>query len=284
MSHPHVWITGAGGLIGNYLVQTAPQYAPGWRVRALTRPQLDLADFATVRKAFSNDPPALLIHCAALSKTPACQANPALARTLNVEITARLVELAADIPFVFISSDLVFDGKAGNYDESSSVSPLSVYGENKVEAEKIVLAKPRHLVIRTSLNAGTSPTGDRGFNEELRHAWATGKTTRLYTDEFRCPLHASITARALWEMTSKGCSGLYHVTGRERLSRWECGQLIARRWPQLKPQLEAASVRDHAGPPRAPDTSLNCAKAQSALTFPLPHFSDWVAEHPDEIV
>ena len=37
---------------------------------------------------------------------------------------------------------------------------------------RIVLANPRHTVIRTSLNGGTSPTGDRAFNEELRSAWA----------------------------------------------------------------------------------------------------------------
>ena len=42
------WVTGANGLIGNYLVQTAPRFAPRWRVRALTREQFDLLDFETV--------------------------------------------------------------------------------------------------------------------------------------------------------------------------------------------------------------------------------------------
>jgi hypothetical protein len=37
------WVTGAGGLIANYLVQTAPQFARAWHVRGLTRAQLDLA-------------------------------------------------------------------------------------------------------------------------------------------------------------------------------------------------------------------------------------------------
>ena len=46
MSERPVWITGAGGLIGNYLVQTAPKFAPPSRVRALTRAELDLEDFA----------------------------------------------------------------------------------------------------------------------------------------------------------------------------------------------------------------------------------------------
>src|ERR1039458_6383611 len=119
-------ITGAGGLIGNYLVRTEPQFAPGWRVRGLTRADLDLADFDAVKRTFRSDAPQRVIHCAALSKSPECQKNSGLARKLNVEVTALLAELAADVPFIFFSTDLVFDGRAGNYDESATGNPLSV--------------------------------------------------------------------------------------------------------------------------------------------------------------
>ena len=61
------WITGANGLIGNYLVRTAPRFAPHWHVRALTRDQLDLLDFDAVRRAFCDDQQQLIIHCAAIS-------------------------------------------------------------------------------------------------------------------------------------------------------------------------------------------------------------------------
>ena len=72
------WITGANGLIGNYLVQTAPRFAPRWRVRALTRDQLDLLDFDAVRREFQKDQPQLVIHCAAVSTIAAAQSNPGL--------------------------------------------------------------------------------------------------------------------------------------------------------------------------------------------------------------
>jgi dTDP-4-dehydrorhamnose reductase len=277
-----VWITGAGGLIGNYLVQTAPQFAPGWFVRGLTRADLDLADFDAVRRTFRSDAPELVIHCAALSKSPECQKNPGLARKLNVEVTALLAELAADVPFIFFSTDLVFDGRTGNYDESATVNPLSVYAETKAVAEKIVLANPRHTVIRTSLNGGTSPTGDRGFNEQLRQAFTDGQTVKLFTDEFRNPIPAVVTARAAWELAAQNKPGVYHVAGSERLSRWELGNLIAPRWPQLNPKLEAGSLKEYRGAPRAPDTSLNCAKVQQLLSFPLPALTEWLAERPGE--
>jgi dTDP-4-dehydrorhamnose reductase len=282
MNRDLVWITGAGGLIGHYLVQTAPTNAPELSVIGLTRPQLDLTDFGAVRQRFHDEKPDAIIHCAALSRSPDCQTNPGLARKLNIEVTALLTELAVDRPFFFFSTDLVFDGRRGNYDETASVNPLSVYAQTKVEAEQIVLKHPQHTVIRTSLNGGRSPTGDRGFNEQLRLAWTAGKALTLFIDEFRCPIPAQVTARAVWELLRQQRPGLYHLAGSERLSRWQIGQLLAARSPDLQPRLVAGSAADYSGAPRAPDTSLNCAKIQQLLSFPLPGLTAWLAAHPNE--
>lgn len=277
-----VWITGAGGLIGNYLIQSARTCAPLLPVVALSRHRLDLTNTAAVASAFEKHRPQLIIHCAALSKSAECQANPALAWKLNVEVTAHLALLASDIPLVFFSSDLVFDGTRGNYTEADPVNPLGVYGETKAAAEKIVLANPNHTVIRTSLNGGVSPTGDRGFNEELRRAWKQGRPAKLFTDEFRCPIPGVATARAVWELVARRQPGLFHVAGAERLSRWEMGKLLAARWPQLNPKIESASLREYQGAPRPPDSSLNCAKVQKLLSFPLPGLTQWLAANPNE--
>lgn len=278
-----VWITGAGGLIGSALARTAPGGAHEIKVVALTRDRLDLTDAAAVRSEFRRQQPQLVIHCAALSKSPACEANPRLARNLNVGVTALLAELAAEIPLVFLSTDLVFDGRAGNYAEEAAVNPLSVYAETKAAAEQVLRANPRHLIVRTSLNGGRSPTGDRGFNEQIRRAWQAGQTLSLFTDEFRSPISAEVTARAIWELVAQNATGVYHVAGSEKLSRWQIGRLLAARWPQLQPRFEAASLKDHAGAPRAPDTSLNCAKAQARLSFRLPGLTEWLSSHPGEV-
>lgn len=249
---------------------------------ALTRDRLDLTDASAVREAFRRQEPQLVIHCAALSKSPECEANPALARKLNIEVTARLAELAAEIPLVFLSTDLVFDGRLGNYDETAPVNPLGVYAETKAAAEQVILANPKHTIIRLSLNGGTSPTSDRGFNEQMRRAWQAGQTLRLFTDEFRSPIAAAATARAIWELAARNQPGLYHVAGSERLSRWQIGQLLAARWPQLNPRIEPGSLKEYKGAPRAPDTSLNCAKVQRLLAFRLPGLAEWLSSHPDE--
>ena len=269
-------------MIGNYLVQTAPQFAPSCLAHGLTRTQLDLLNFDAVRRAFRKDSPQLIIHCAALTHTPTCQKNPALAQKLNVDVTELLAELAADIPFILFSTDLVFDGRAGNYDESAPVCPLNVYAQTKAAAEEIVLANPGHTVVRTSLNFGVSPTGDRGFNEQLRNAFHRGEALTLFTDEFRCPIPAKVTAQAVWELVNQNCTGLFHVAGSERLSRYEIGRLIAARHPELNPKIKPESLNTHQGAPRSPDTSLNCSKAQSLLSFRLPALTEWLKANPGE--
>jgi dTDP-4-dehydrorhamnose reductase len=273
------WVTGAGGLIGSHFVRAAARWAPDWRVRALTRDQIDLCDFPAVERAFRSDQPELVIHCAALTRSPACQTDPDRAWKMNVQVTKHLAELAEVIPLVFFSTDLVFDGQDGNYDELATPNPLSVYAETKLAAEQEVLANSRHIVIRTSLNAGPSPTKDRGFDEQLRVAWERGEKTRLFTDEFRAPIAASVTARAVWEIIRQQLTGLFHVAGAQRLSRWEIGSLVAARYSHLRPQLEPSSLRDYSGPPRSPDTSLDCRKIQRVLSFPLPGFPQWFSEN-----
>ncbi len=282
MNSKLAWITGAGGLIGSHLARAAAQWAPEWQVRGLTREQLDLTDDLAVRRLWRQDKPELVIHCAGITKSTTCEEQPALARQVNVEATARLADLAAEVPFIFFSSDLVFDGQQGNYDETAPTHPLALYGETKIAAEQIVLANPKHTVIRTSLNGGSSPHGDRGFNEDMRRAWQAGKTVKLFTDEFRCPIPAVVTAQAVWALVALNRPGLYHLAGSERLSRWQIGQLLAARWPRLNPKMEPGSLRDYQGPPRAPDTSLNCARIQKLLPFPLPGLGQWLAAHPDE--
>jgi len=277
-----VWITGANGLIGNYFVQTAPRFAPRWRLRALMREQLDLLDFAAVRREFQKDRPRLVIHCAAVSTIAAAQSNPGLARRVNVDVTAFLAGLAAEIPFVFFSSDLVFDGRKGNYTETDALNPIHLYGETKAAAEQIVLKNPRHTVVRTSLNGGVSRAGNRGFNEQLRRSLQTSQGMKLFTDEFRCPIPAVETARAVWDLANQNYAGLFHVAGAEKLSRWQVGQLLVQRWPEVKTKIESGSAKDFAGPPRALDTSLNISKVQKVLSMPLPGFGEWLAANPNE--
>ena len=105
---------------------------------------------------------------------------------------------------------------------------------------------------------------------------------KLFTDEFRCPIPAVETARAVWELVGKNCAGIYHVAGAQKMSRLQIGELLVKRWPEIKTQIEAGSAKDFPGPARALDTSLNISKVQKVLSTPLPGLSGWLEQHPNE--
>jgi dTDP-4-dehydrorhamnose reductase len=282
LTKPLAWITGANGLIGNYLVQTAPRFAPRWCVRALTREQFDLLDFETVKREFKKDQPQLVIHCAAITVVSEAQKNPTLTRRVNVEVTKLLAELSAQVHFVFFSTDIVFDGRKGNYIETDEPNPLHFYGETKAVGEQMVLKNPKHIVVRISINGGVSHSGNRAFNEQLRVSLQKTDGMKLFTDEFRCPIPAVETARAIWELVEKNCAGIFHVAGAEKLSRWQIGQLLLKRWPEIKTKIESGSAKDFPGPPRALDVSLDISKVQKILSAPLPGLTEWLAANPNE--
>ena len=296
-----VWVTGAGGLIGNACVVVAVAgkhgqdglgpwvrgpgvHRLGGRARPLMRSEVDLADFRAVERLFARERPTGVIHCAASSRSPTCQADPAVARLQNVAVTRRLAELAAEIPMVFLSSDLVFDGRRngaeGGYREDDAVNPLSVYAETKVEAESWVRRNSRHAIVRTSLNFGRSPSGPGAFNEELATAWRAGRVVDLFVDEFRGPIAAVETARRLWALLDSGQGGVFHLTGSERLSRYEIGQLVAedlrRSEPGMGTPMRAGSLAGYSGAPRPPDTTLDCSKLAALLGEPMPVFTSWL--------
>jgi dTDP-4-dehydrorhamnose reductase len=273
---PIVLVTGAAGLIGQYLVKTAPRWAPGWDVQGLSRAELELTETLTVDARIRALKPDLLIHCAALSRTKACEQNPEQARRVNVETTTHLAQLSQDIPFIFLSSGEVFDGKAGWYSEMDEPNPINVYGETKLEAERVVLLNPRHTVARIVLTSGTSQNGDRSFVEDMCLAAKAGKDVTLYADEMRCPLPAAVIARAIWELVDRKQPGLYHLGGSERLSRWEIGEALLPWYPELKGRLIKGSAWSHAGSPRPADLSLRCDKIQRLLSFRIPGFREWL--------
>jgi len=276
-----ICVTGTAGLIAGYIsrdlirAQTSDNtfYFP-------TRQVLDLTSKQDVEKYFKAISPDIIIHCAALTNNPACEKNPDLAYLLNVESCRWICEFCPDAWIGHFSTDLVFDGSEGAYTEESPVSPIGVYAESKAESERVFLKHSKSCIIRTSLNGGVSATGDRGFNEKMRMSWASGNSTRLFVDEYRNPIPAAVTSRAVLDIMSHQLTGIFHLCGNEKLSRFEIGDLIAKRWPGLNPKILSGSIKDYSGPPRSPDCSMQCDKIKPFLSFPLPGLSEYLSSNP----
>ncbi|MBI4577594.1 MAG: SDR family oxidoreductase [Planctomycetes bacterium] len=276
-------VTGASGLLGWNVACRASGRAVGtYRRRAVEgapfrMAPLDLADETAVEALCSTLRPRAVIHCAAISDPVRCEAEPEEATEANLRGTARVARAAAraGARLVAISTDLVFDGERGRYRETDPAHPISHYGWTKLRGEEEALAAcPDAAVLRVSLLCGSSRTGLESTSERLLAALAAGQTPTLYEDEFRTPTPVGPLAAAVLEFAwgrAASARGVYHLAGPERLSRHALGLRLLGHAGSPPSRVRRGSIRDHVGrPPRAPDTSLESARAAALLGGPLP--------------
>ena len=138
----------------------------------------------------------MVIHCAGISTVADAQQDPALARKVNIEATRFLAELAAEVQFVFFSTDWCSTAARGS---TGKPTFQTLYTLRRIQGRRGTNSPEKSTAsyCRTSINGGISAAGNRGFNEQLRHALETGRGMKLFTDEFRCPIFAGETARAV---------------------------------------------------------------------------------------
>jgi dTDP-4-dehydrorhamnose reductase len=229
-------VTGASGFLGWNLCRTAQGR---WNVYGLARRnqnQLqgvelrrpELTRFKEIKENLQEIRPDALIHAAAESNPNFCQLNPAASHEINVEAPANLASLCADlrIPFVFISSDLVFNGLKPPYTESGPVCPVCIYGEQKAEAERAVLERyPQALVCRMALMFGDAGQGAASFIQPLINDMRNGRQINLFMDEYRTPVSAANAAQGILLELCKA-NGILHIGGLERISRFDFGKLL----------------------------------------------------------
>lgn len=270
---PNLLVTGASGFLGWYVCRAAQ---PGWQVTGTyhRRPPsianinplaLDLTDTGAVQAMFETLQPDGVIHLAAESKPNACQINPRGSYAINVAASIQLADLCAQaaIPFVFTSTDLVFDGHHAPYREADPVAPVSLYGKQKVEAEQAILRRyPQAAICRMSLMYGATPTAP-SFLQTFLHQVQQGQPMKLFTDEFRSPLSGRDAATGLLLALEKA-SGILHLGGGDRLSRYAFGLLIAEVFDIPNALIQPCTQADVPMPaPRPPDVSVDISRARS---------------------
>lgn len=166
---------------------------------------------------------------------------------------------------VLVSSDVVFSGADGLYDESAPPDPITAYGAAKAAAETVALAVcPDVVVARTSLILGDGTSQ----HERLVHALASGADGALFDDEQRCPVHVGDLAAALVELAGNHLQGVLHIGGAQAMSRFELGRLIARR-DRLDPASLRATSRAAAGVAGPIDVRLDSSRAARVLSTRL---------------
>jgi dTDP-4-dehydrorhamnose reductase len=212
------------------------------------------------------------VHAAAMASPNVCQQRPAESRAINVDASLSIAGLCSDlaIPCVFTSSDLVFDGTSPPYDEQRPVSPISIYGEQKAEAERVMLERhDRVTVCRMPLMYGDAALPAQSFLQPLIRAMKIGEELTLFSDEFRTPVSGRAAAQGILLALNSGEKNL-HLGGRESVTRYEIGHKLARALGLPHAKLRPARQRDiPAIAPRPLNVSLDSRKAYALGYNPL---------------
>lgn len=267
-------VTGASGFLGWNLCQVA---APQWQVygtycmhpveiEKVTLLKTDLQDFQQLKELLNQLQPDAVVHLAAQSSPNGCESQPKESYRLNVTVPCNFAGLCADshIPLVFTSTDLVFNGLNPPYQEADPVSPVNRYGEQKAKAEEEVLSRyPEAVVCRMPLMFGAVPPTASTFLQLSLQILRNGQDLKLFTDEFRTPVSGTTAAQGLL-LALKQVQGRVHLGGRERISRYEFGQLLMQVFDLPTARLIACRQEDiPMAATRPPDVSLDSAKAFS---------------------
>ncbi|MES2393193.1 MAG: SDR family oxidoreductase [Acidobacteriota bacterium] len=150
-----------------------------------------------------------------------CETDPTWAMDTNCHGPIALAQASGSIPFVFFSTDYVFDGASGPYDETAPTNPISVYGRSKLLGEQGVLAaRPDALILRTTGVYGPD-VQQKNFLYTLRRLLSSGQTMRVPSDQISTPTYNEDLAHAAIALVAAHHSGIFNVAGPDLLSRYD---------------------------------------------------------------
>ncbi|MFA6242193.1 MAG: NAD(P)-dependent oxidoreductase [Candidatus Hydrogenedentales bacterium] len=278
-----ILITGANGFVAGSIIKQADsglelhavsRGKPVYERANLTWHTIGSLDDKTLHDLFHNVEPDAVIHTAALADIDYCQANQEEAVAVNVEFTRILACLCCDhdAKMVHLSTDNVFDGEKGSYDEKDTVNPVNFYGETKVRAEWAVSASHCKAVIgRVALVMGLPMLGaGNSFVSRMLASLESGRDVTAPANEIRSPVDVVTLGQALLELADNEWTGCMHLSGSDRLSRLDMMRRIAQRLGYDAAKVVAhdpTSIPGRAARPR--DVSLRNIKARAKLKTPM---------------
>ena len=212
--------------------------------------------------------PEIIIHLAAMTNVDQCEKEKDLATLINTKATEILVQESVkhNIFFVYMSTDYVFDGKVGMKNENDIPSPLNHYGKTKLEGE-IILKKllSRYAIVRTSTPFGIHPK-KKSFPMWVKENLELKKEIPVITNQYTSPTFVPNLSKMVIEVATKQISGILHLAGSTRISRFEFAKRIANKLNLDEGLLKPKQIDDMNWTAKRPhDSSLDVSKAMEIL-------------------
>jgi dTDP-4-dehydrorhamnose reductase len=233
-------ITGGNGLLGNKLLAAAGKHYRIFTIdlqpRAVsdhydhTYLQGDITDKDQITELIAATRVDCVIHTAAFTDVDGCERDPDKAWLVNVKGTQNVVSACRKIgaKLIHLSTDFVFNGDHGPYDEEAEPDPINVYGKTKLDSEKIIQSDLNNWVIaRTMILFGYAPGVGHNFVTWLVQSLDQGEKVNIVNDQFGTPTLADDLAQALLALLDEDAQGVYNTAGPELVQRHEFAQLIA---------------------------------------------------------
>jgi dTDP-4-dehydrorhamnose reductase len=219
-------IVGASGQVGYHLALAAERRGLPWAGTFHSSPRaglrhLDIRDAAAVARLVQAAKPKLILLPAAFANVDRCESEPRKSYAINVLGTKHLVDAAneARATIVYFSSDYIFDGLDGPYDELAPVNPLSRYGVQKLSAEHLILQRANEaLIVRTTVVYGPEPQ-EKNFIYRLLNTLRKQENIAVAADQVGTPTYAPTLAEAVYDLLKAGVRGVINVAGRDLVAR-----------------------------------------------------------------
>jgi len=231
MSIQRVLILGAKGTLGGQLVKLYPQ-AAGW-----DREDIDVLDFPALRAKVAGLRPApdAVINCVAFNDVDGAEDRPEAAMALNGEFPGRLAQFTGElgVPLVHYSTNYVFDGVKGEYEEADRPAPLSSYGRSKRRGEQLIAeSRGRCYIVRTAVLFGPKGASDlskKSFVDLMLDLSAKRDTIQAVSDEINGVTYAPDLAMATRDLLAcSPAAGIYHVANSGGVSWFDFAREIFR--------------------------------------------------------
>lgn len=239
-----VLITGANGLLGQALTErlvelsnydvlaTARDDAPRFNASLCEYQGMDVTDPDAVTATVEDFEPDVVVNCAAVSDVTECNENRNRAWAVNARAVKRLAKHCQNLRarLIQVSTDFVFNGNRGPYDENGRPDPVNYYGRTKLAAENALreVGLSNWALVRTVLLYGTGQHLSRSnvvhwMIEQL----SAGNTIHVVTDQWRTPTYVHDLADGIARVVERGKTGVYHISGRELVTIYELAQTVA---------------------------------------------------------
>jgi dTDP-4-dehydrorhamnose reductase len=289
-----ILITGSNGLLGQKLVDLLSKedhiqlIATAKGENRLPNQEgyiyqsLDITDNQQVNEVFATYKPQIVIHTAAMTNVDTCESDLEGCERLNVKAVEFIVQ-ACEKQGSFLchlSTDFIFDGADGPYDEEAKPNPISIYGESKLKAEQIIQASSiRWAIARTVLVFGIVPDMSRtNIILWVKKSLEEGKQINVVTDQFRTPTLAEDLAIGCWLIAQKEAEGIFNISGEELLTPYEMAIQTAEFFHLPKELIKPADSSTFSQPAkRPPRTGFILDKAKRVLGYQPRSFNEGIA-------